>query len=214
VTVMARAEILSCALVRPSARSRVHRQRVRNGSPACRLLLLSDKDDEFDFWTGVHRQTGQRKLCLDGSHRAHRLGCTRRVGGITSQPNQGARSVGMGCLLTQQQQRCRLEAIVRGDADLVQLLEAARELHLPQWRIVVGCLYQTVSNVLLNKPARTGIKAYDPICFDSSVLSREVEDQVVQRVRRACAISPVRNQARVHLWLKQRFRPRAPKLRR
>jgi hypothetical protein len=61
--------------------------------------------------------------------------------GITSQPNQGARGVGM------------------------------------------SCLYQTASNVLLNKPARTGIKGYDPICFDNSVLSREVEDQVVQRVK-------------------------------
>jgi hypothetical protein len=60
---------------------------------------------------------------------------------------------------------------VRRDPDLVQSLIAARELRLPQWRIVAGCLYQTVWNVLTNKPARTGIKDYDLIYFDDTDLS-------------------------------------------
>jgi len=60
--------------------------------------------------------------------------------------------------IKQEEQRRRFEAIVCGDADLVQLLNAARELRLSQWRIVAGCLYQTTWNVLTNKPPRTGIK--------------------------------------------------------
>jgi uncharacterized protein len=63
-------------------------------------------------------------------------------------------------------QRRRFEKIVRGDPDLASLLTAARRLRLPQWRIVAGCLYQTVWNVLTNRPARTGIKDYDLIYFD------------------------------------------------
>jgi uncharacterized protein len=74
---------------------------------------------------------------------------------------------------------------------------------------VAGCLYQTVWNVLTNKPARTGIRDYDLIYFDDCDLSWGAEDQVVQRValrvRHLPAPVEVRNQARVHLWFKQRF---------
>jgi hypothetical protein len=107
------------------------------------------------------------------------------------------------------EQRRRFADIVRGDPDLVSLLTAAQELGLPQWRVVAGCLYQTVWNVLTNKPARTGIRDYDLIYFDDRDLSWEAEDQVVQRVaqhmRNLPAPVEVRNQARVHLWFKQRF---------
>jgi hypothetical protein len=106
-------------------------------------------------------------------------------------------------------QRRRFEEIVRGDRDLVGLLTAAREVGLAQWRLVAGCLYQTVWNVLTNKPARTGIKDYDLIYFDDSDLSWEAEDQAVQRVgmhiRNLSAPVEVRNQARVHIWFKNRF---------
>jgi hypothetical protein len=91
----------------------------------------------------------------------------------------------------------------------MRLLTTARELGLSQWRLVAGCIYQTVWNVLTNKPARTGIKDYDLICFDDRDLSWEAEDQVVRcvelRMRGLLAPVEVRNQARVHLWFKQRF---------
>jgi hypothetical protein len=80
------------------------------------------------------------------------------------------------------QRRRRLAEIIRGDHDLVSLLTTAQELGLPQWRAVAGCLYQTVWNVLTNKPARTGIRDYDLIYFDDRDLSWEAEDQVAQRV--------------------------------
>ena len=41
----------------------------------------------------------------------------------------------------------RFEAIVRADPDLMRLLQEIRTLRLPQWRLVAGCLYQTVWNV-------------------------------------------------------------------
>ena len=75
-------------------------------------------------------------------------------------------------------QRRRFEEIVRGDPDLISLLTIARKLRLPQWRIVAGCLYQTVWNVLTNKPARKGIKDYDLIYSYDRDLSWEAEDQV------------------------------------
>jgi uncharacterized protein len=112
-------------------------------------------------------------------------------------------------MMRQEDQRRRLEAIIRADADLIRLLGGAHELDLPQWRVVAGCLYQTVWNVLTNKPPRTGIKDYDLIYFDETDLSWGAEDQVVRDATEHMTDLPVpvevRNQARVHLWFKQRF---------
>ena len=103
----------------------------------------------------------------------------------------------------------RFEAIIRADPDLMRLLLRLRSVRLPQWRLVAGCLYQTVWNVLTNRPPRTGIKDYDLIYYDRDDLSWEAEDAVIQRVAAATqdCLGPVevRNQARVHLWFATRF---------
>jgi hypothetical protein len=97
----------------------------------------------------------------------------------------------------------------------MRLLRAMRDLALPQWRLVAGCLYQTVWNVLSGRPRRTGIKDYDLIYFDGSDLSWAAEDGVIKDVAATTRGFPgpveVRNQARVHLWFEQRFgAPYAP----
>jgi len=110
----------------------------------------------------------------------------------------------------------RFEAIIGSDPDLMRLLTAIRTLRLPQWRLVAGCLYQTVWNVLTGRPPRTGIKDYDLIYFDDRDLSWAAEDAVILRVAAATrgCVGPVeaRNQARVHLWFERRFGPPYPRL--
>jgi uncharacterized protein len=110
----------------------------------------------------------------------------------------------------------RLEAIIRADPDLMHLLERLRSLDLPQWRLVAGCLYQTVWNVLTARPRGMGIKDYDLI-YDDGDLSWEAEDAVIRRVGAATSecVGPVevRNQARVHLWFADRFGGTYPALR-
>jgi hypothetical protein len=90
----------------------------------------------------------------------------------------------------------------------MDLLRRIRGLRLPQWRLVAGCLYQTVWNVLTGRRRGTGIQDYDLIYFDPDV-SWEAEDAVIQRVIGVASdcVGPVqvRNQARVHLWFESRF---------
>ena len=110
----------------------------------------------------------------------------------------------------------RFAAIIRTDPELMRLLAALRSVRLPQWRLVAGCLYQTVWNVLTGRPPRTGIKDYDLIYFDDRDLSWAAEDAVICRVgaaTRGC-LGPVetRNQARVHLWFEDRFGITYPRL--
>ena len=109
----------------------------------------------------------------------------------------------------------RFEAIIRADPDLMRLLRILRGIGLPQWRVVAGCLYQTVWNVLTGRARGTGIKDYDLIYFDND-LSWTAEDAVIRRVTAATrgCVSPVevRNQARVHLWFEDRFGIPYPRL--
>jgi len=110
----------------------------------------------------------------------------------------------------------RFAAIIRADPGLMHLLHRLCGLHLPQWRLVSGCLYQTVWNVLTNRPRGTGIKDYDLIYFDSADLSWDAEDAVIRQVAAATTdcVGPVetRNQARVHVWFPQRFGCAYPRL--
>lgn len=102
-----------------------------------------------------------------------------------------------------------LERIVRADARLMQLLRAARTVDLPQWRVVAGCIYQTVWNALTGRPPGTGINDYDVIYFDDTDLSEDAERAVEARLRATVpyfeAPLEVRNQARVHLWFEDYF---------
>jgi hypothetical protein len=111
----------------------------------------------------------------------------------------------------------RFEAIIRADPDLMRLLERLLAIGLPQWRLVAGCLYQTVWNVLTDQPRGTGIKDYDVIYYDADDLSWAAEDGVIRRVTAATrdCVGPVevRNQARVHLWFADRFGCNYPQLR-
>ena len=103
----------------------------------------------------------------------------------------------------------RLEQIVREDAHLMHLLRAARRLDFPQWRVVAGCIYQTVWNTLTGRPPGTGIRDYDVIYFDAADVSWEAEAAMHDRMARKASALPapveVRNQARVHLWFQDHF---------
>lgn len=105
--------------------------------------------------------------------------------------------------------QARFEQIIRGDPDLMRLLECGRRLALPQWRLVAGCLYQTVWNLLTGKPRGTGIQDYDLIYFDGADTSAAGEERVIARVRDALPALDrpvdVHNQARVHLWFEDYF---------
>jgi hypothetical protein len=102
-----------------------------------------------------------------------------------------------------------LERIVRADPNLMAVLAAAQDLRLPQYRVVAGCIYQTVWNALTGRPRGTGINDYDLIYFDGADLSEESERRTEDVVRSRLAASPapieVRNQARVHLWFEDYF---------
>ena len=103
----------------------------------------------------------------------------------------------------------RLVAIVRADADLMQVLATVRGLGLPDWRVFSGAVYQSVWNTVTGRPVGYGRKDFDLGYFDPDT-SWDAEDVVIKRVAAAFeepfrSDVEVRNQARVHLWFMDRF---------
>jgi len=110
----------------------------------------------------------------------------------------------------------QLEAIVQASPRLMRVLGIARDLDLPDWRIVSGAIYQTVWNALTGRDPDYGVKDYDLFYYDAAYISYEAEDVVIRRAAKAypadlAPLVEVRNQARVHLWFEQHFgEPYAP----
>lgn len=89
------------------------------------------------------------------------------------------------------------------------LVSRLKALRLNDCYLTAGCLFQTVWNDISGNPPTWGIKDYDVFYFDNSDLSWEAENEVIRRVTSlgedlgVCI--EVKNQARVHLWYRQRF---------
>lgn len=92
---------------------------------------------------------------------------------------------------------------------LLEVMSRAATLDLPGWYVTAGCLFQTVWNVVTDRPPTSGIKDYDVFYFDSSDLSWDAEDEVIRTAQRTftglAADVEIRNEARVHLWYEQKF---------
>lgn len=112
-------------------------------------------------------------------------------------------------------QRSALEAIIRANPVLMDVLEGLRATGLLDCWLVSGAIYNEVWNSLTGRPALTGVKDVDIAYFDASDLSYEAEDRVIRQFETLFSHLPVpiepRNQARVHLWFPERFgQPYAP----
>jgi hypothetical protein len=88
------------------------------------------------------------------------------------------------------------------------ILDRLPTLDLPDAWLVSGALFQTVWNVLTNRPPEFGIRDYDIFYFDPDD-SWAAEDAIIRRIGApfadVTAEIEIRNQARVHLWYAQKF---------
>ncbi|WP_330434266.1 nucleotidyltransferase family protein [Streptomyces sp. NBC_00825] len=102
-----------------------------------------------------------------------------------------------------------LRSVLSRNEVLTDVMTRAATLELPGWYVTAGCLFQTVWNVVTDRPPTSGIKDYDIFYFDGTDLSWEAEDVVIKAGQEVFAGLPaeveIRNEARVHLWYEQKF---------
>src|SRR5690242_10124662 len=107
------------------------------------------------------------------------------------------------------EQLVALKSVLSRNDVLVEVLNRAASLGLPGWYLTAGSLFQTVWNVVTGRAATAGIKDYDLFYFESTDLSWDAEDRVIRTALPVFADLPaeveIRNEARVHLWYRQKF---------
>ncbi|MFF2999445.1 nucleotidyltransferase family protein [Streptomyces sp. NPDC057950] len=102
-----------------------------------------------------------------------------------------------------------LRSVLSQNEVLTEVMTRAATMELPGWYVTAGCLFQTVWNVVTDRPPTSGIKDYDIFYFDGTDLSWEAEDAAIKAGQEMFAGLPaeveIRNEARVHLWYEQKF---------
>lgn len=100
-------------------------------------------------------------------------------------------------------------AAVLADPTCAAILDRMPSLHLPDWWLTAGAVFQNIWNALEGRPPGWGIKDYDVFYFDASDLSWHAEDRVIRAAAELFAdlgaVIEIRNQARVHLWYESRY---------
>ncbi|MGG6310114.1 nucleotidyltransferase family protein [Paenibacillus macerans] len=103
----------------------------------------------------------------------------------------------------------RLIQIIEKNDMLMQVFDRVSGLGLESYYVGAGCIVQTVWNALTHRPLNYGIGDIDLVYFDDRDLSYEAEDQVIGKIQRRLADLPIamdiKNQARVHLWYKDKY---------
>jgi len=108
-----------------------------------------------------------------------------------------------------QSQIAQLTKIVRQNEVLYDVIEKVSRVGLRDYYIGAGCIAQTVWNYQTGLALTNGISDIDLVYYDGSDLSYEAENAAIERI--TCAIGScalrldIKNQARVHLWYKERF---------
>lgn len=92
---------------------------------------------------------------------------------------------------------------------LEEILGRFAEVGLPDSWVAGGCIAQTSWNLRFGQTAEFGLRDVDLIYFDEEDLSSEAEIGHERRLRDLFRDLPikldVKNEARVHLWYKERF---------
>jgi uncharacterized protein len=99
-----------------------------------------------------------------------------------------------------------VKTIIMQSSRLMNVLDKAQTLDLPDWYVAGGAIFQTVWNNKHGFDLDQGIADYDLVYFDHDT-SYEAEDVYIKRAKEVFGTLPVevRNQARVHLWFKSHF---------
>lgn len=105
-----------------------------------------------------------------------------------------------------------VEEILLSSVEIRKILKVLSSLNLPQSYLGAGAIAQTIWNHLTNKVNSQGIVDFDIIYFDSSDVSEEKEAEIENKLKQLLPNLKieVRNQARVHIWYKNRFQKDIP----
>lgn len=108
-----------------------------------------------------------------------------------------------------QSQLEQLSIILEQNEILYDVMRKASKIGLQNYYIGAGCITQTVWNYQMGYELTNGISDIDFVYYDNSDISFSAENDAIEIIKNTiipCEIKlDIKNQARVHLWYKERF---------
>ncbi|MDM5188445.1 nucleotidyltransferase family protein [Bacillus sp. DX4.1] len=91
--------------------------------------------------------------------------------------------------------------LIQNDTWMMEILQTAKSLHLPDWWVCAGFIRSKIWDVLHNFKARTTLPDIDIIYFDSSNINELEEKKLEELLKKLNPNIPwsVKNQARMHI---------------
>jgi uncharacterized protein len=106
-------------------------------------------------------------------------------------------------------QRSKLIEIIINNSIFDELLNKLENLTIPKYYIGAGCVAQTIWNYLSDFPLLHGINDIDIAFFDNENITIEYENKIIDKIKSEFSNLKtkldIKNQARVHLWYKEKF---------
>lgn len=107
------------------------------------------------------------------------------------------------------EQLLKLKQIVEANPSLMRLFDALDQIGLKNYYIGAGAIAQSVWNHLSGYPVDHGISDIDLVYFDDQHLEEGHEQELKRKIEACLPDFPLwidlKNQARVHLWYKEKF---------
>jgi hypothetical protein len=99
--------------------------------------------------------------------------------------------------------------IIKNNPHLQKVASALYAFKAEQCYIGAGAITQTVWNILTNRPVNYGIADIDMVFYNPRNVEEEYERKIVEHLRQVLREYPfwldVKNEARVHLWYREKF---------
>lgn len=99
-----------------------------------------------------------------------------------------------------------LVEIIKRSTEIMETLEACRELALPNYYLAGGAITQAVWNHGLGLPLLQGVKDLDIVYFadEAEQFEQQRQDSISQKLSHSLPVD-LKNQARVHEWYPHKF---------
>lgn len=109
-----------------------------------------------------------------------------------------------------EEQNHKFIEIIHQNQDLMEILDYIDTLHLPNYYIAAGSIFQTIWNYYDHKSLNTGIKDIDVIYYDKNDIALEKDLEYYEKIKEYIESKnmhyevDVSNEARMHLWKKEK----------
>lgn len=99
--------------------------------------------------------------------------------------------------------------IVESNEELMKVFEVLDEISLTQYYVGAGAIAQSIWNKVTDKHQNYGISDVDIVYYNSDNLTEDEEKRIAAEIKERIPEFPlkvdVKNEARVHLWYKEKF---------